>query len=554
MLVKKKWGRLVALVLTGLMLFGLIPVGTLADEEAPAEEAVVEVAEAPVVEGEVLDEVIAPEVNLLEVRAEAPDPVEEPMVLPELEATPDTVAVAPEQALEEMPVAKAEASVPEGTASGDKTPAAEASKSTTQAAAASDTTAPAEKASVVAEEPVEEEAVLQEAPVLLALEEVPVVKLLAEAPVVQALVETAVDSLTIGGVDLFTETVEGASFDPDTNTLALDGLAQSNSIIRIVMKSAVETPINIILKGVNAISQLLVDGNARIAGDGRLDAYVQDKAYAIQATNLTIDSGTINATVMRNDRTDNSAIAISADKNLVVNGGDIQCSASNLNQIANNYGSAGMYADGQVIINGGKIEAYCEAPRAWAEGICGWNGITINDGTVLAEGKSGDEGVSVGLYSGVGTIAINGGTVQAWGTGGIANSILAGEDIVLGDKIILPEGWQIVEKNVRQDEFSAAALNPVTLSDTPNPEPPVPPSPDPVVDPEATVLPEQTDAAAQPTVVAAAYSSQSTPVKSSGITSPATGLEQDWEGLLLAALCLGVVAVLGGIIFRRCHR
>ncbi len=159
----------------------------------------------------------------------------------------------------------------------------------------------------------------------------------------------------------------------------------------------------------------------RISGTGRLDVTGRGTGAGIgSAGNITIESGTVNATGGYNDSgTGGSGIR----GTVVINGGAVTAKGG-----LSPYAASGSGLAGTVTINAGVVVADAGSGAVGGAGIGGSGSetagnITINGGTVTATGdkNSGQSGAGIGGgYGGSGgAVVINGGNVTAKGaTGG----------------------------------------------------------------------------------------------------------------------------------------
>ena len=175
-----------------------------------------------------------------------------------------------------------------------------------------------------------------------------------------------------------------AKFDPDTNTLTLDGLSADEGM-HASGASIVSTGID-----------LTITGSATLSGAGY-------GIYVIRTTaggDLTLDNATI--TYAGSSASDTG---IKADGNIIISGGTINVSA---------YKHGVLSSEGEVTITDGTVNAIATGPFGAPGDGSGIesDGITISGGSVTATGTM--QGIFVGRMNK--GITVSGGTVVAKGT------------------------------------------------------------------------------------------------------------------------------------------
>lgn len=382
--------RGLALVMILLMVFGVLPAGVFAAEETQAPEQPVQTIELTI-------ETVAPaqeeavEAAVAEAPAEIPAEPAEPAAAGDEAIVPET----PTAGLEETPALTAQTA---------ETPAAD--NAGTQDVQVSLKAAASESEPTMAAASVGE-----------------------------------VTMLKIGNTDVLKNpTGPNYTFDQDTNTLTLNGITETTegiASINAVMANTAVTPFNLVINGTNVMRCVYVDGKLVISGTGSLEinnTRTTTLPYALQATkDLTINSGTIKVTQTLDDQMhDADNIAIISGGSATINGGTVIGEAITKNPGGIGSGTAGMFTETGIVINGGVVTMKGTA-ESYGEGIGSYGDIIINGGKVTAYGKGSDTQPrnGNGIY-GTGAVLINGGEVTLIGEGLDARAVYAAKGITLG--------------------------------------------------------------------------------------------------------------------------
>ncbi len=260
--------------------------------------------------------------------------------------------------------------------------------------------------------------------------------------------------LHIAGADVTDRILSGVgtgggtwSFSPGTNTLTLDSLVMKGGYSPSETSSGViyytgRNDLTIVLKGNSSLESTFSNGNTpgmyfqqgtiTIQGDGSLTCQggTGTTSYAIHAYNLTIKSGTVNATGGEASGTYGKSSGIYVNKGLIIEGGQVNATGGATSGTDGQ--STGIYADfsgndDKMIIKGGQVTATGGSAIARSYGICGRK--TISGGIVNATGGSvsGESRYSCGI---IGETTISGGSVKA--TGGTASGANGGSTGISG--------------------------------------------------------------------------------------------------------------------------
>ena len=237
------------------------------------------------------------------------------------------------------------------------------------------------------------------------------------------------------------------SFSPETYTLTLDSLVMNGGYAPSGTSSGViystgRNDLTIVLKGNSSLKNTFSNGNTpgmyfqqgtiTIQGDGSLTCQggTGTTSYAIHAYNLTIKSGTVNATGGEASGTYGKSSGIYVNKGLIIEGGQVNATGGATSGTDGQ--STGIYADfsgydDKMIIKGGQVTATGGSAIARSYGICGRK--TISGGIVNATGGSvsGESRYSCGI---IGETTISGGSVKA--TGGTASGANGGSTGISG--------------------------------------------------------------------------------------------------------------------------
>ena len=242
-----------------------------------------------------------------------------------------------------------------------------------------------------------------------------------------------------GGDTAYTGQSSAWSWDSGTSTLNLNGFTYNTTNVFNAL-TIVGGSLTINLSGTNTFSVDQAPGNGNssgiyvdtginltITGNGTLNAQggsstVATNLYSygiyLEDGDMTINSGTVNATSGDVDINGSSEGIGLYDGTLTINGGVVNAKGGAA--VGTNGWSGGAYADDGLVVNGGTLNATGGTSGAYSCGVYVGNGdITVNTGgTVNATG--GTTGTySFGVY-GDWNININGGTLS--GTGGTADS------------------------------------------------------------------------------------------------------------------------------------
>ena len=246
------------------------------------------------------------------------------------------------------------------------------------------------------------------------------------------------ESLDTGDVEYLDQS--GAwSWDQGTSTLNLNGFTYTTTNVFNALTIVGSGSLNINVSGTNTFAVDQVPGNGMssgiyvdtginltITGSGILNAqgssssvhtYLYSYGIHLENGDMTINSGTVNATGGDVDITGSSEGIGIYKGTLTINGGVVNAKGGAA--VGTNGWSGGAYADG-LVVNGGTLNATGGTSGAYSCGVYAGNGdITVNTGgTVNATGgTTGDYSFGVYVYW---NININGGTLN--GTGGTADS------------------------------------------------------------------------------------------------------------------------------------
>ena len=244
-----------------------------------------------------------------------------------------------------------------------------------------------------------------------------------------------VPDLWVGGVELNelnpTVTDENggtATFDPDTNTLTLDGYSSigeghNNAAIyyggtdllgiELVGTSTVQGPVHEggFSYGIFADAD---NGSLHFFGTGTLTVTGGESATRagvyVRVGSVTVSGGTLKAV---GGTAVNDSCGVLAHVSVIVTGGSLEADGGT----ATSGSSHGVYTDGSVTVSGGILKAVGGTAVNDSYGVRANTGsVTVSGGELTAIG--GEAGSSYGMYLVTGSVTVSGGTLNA--TGGTA--------------------------------------------------------------------------------------------------------------------------------------
>ena len=221
---------------------------------------------------------------------------------------------------------------------------------------------------------------------------------------------------------------EDSTWDPDTNTLTLNGVnftTTADTAVYLPDGSTIVLNGDNTIKGGNSDSLtcygIYAEGSLTISGSGKLNATGGtatdedgDDSYGIYTVGSLTISEDADVTANGGTATDASC-GIEAEGDVTIIGGTVKVTGG----ASNDYNSYGIYGE-NVIISGGTVNATGGEAKDDSYGIYTKGNITITDGTVTANGGKATNYSSYGIYANTGlTIS---GAADVTATGGEATN------------------------------------------------------------------------------------------------------------------------------------
>ena len=191
-----------------------------------------------------------------------------------------------------------------------------------------------------------------------------------------------------------------------------------------------------VLLGTNSIKTdngfaVKVEGDVNAIGTGTLIAEGQATPDIMGSGinvvgNLVIDSGTYDIAAVGYEKSSSAVGILTGDNaevttmgNLTINGGNIDVTAYNSDYA----GAFGLFAFGDLVVNGGTIKAFTDSPTSYSRGIGAYDKLIFNGGYTVVESIA-DHGDAGALFS-YNKIIINNGILDLCTSGAVAKALVA---------------------------------------------------------------------------------------------------------------------------------
>lgn len=221
------------------------------------------------------------------------------------------------------------------------------------------------------------------------------------------------------------------AYDVATNELTLNDFIGE----KLDVKSA-SVPFKLVLLGTNRIKTdngfaIKVEGDLNASGTGTLIAEGQATPDLMGGGinvvgNLVIDSGTYDIAAIGYEKSSSAVGILAGDNaevmtmgNLTINGGNIDVTAYNSDYA----GAFGLFAFGDLVVNGGSIKAFTDSPTSYSRGIGAYDKLIFNGGYTFVESIA-DHGDAGALFS-YNKIIINNGILDIYTSGAVAKALVA---------------------------------------------------------------------------------------------------------------------------------
>jgi len=142
--------------------------------------------------------------------------------------------------------------------------------------------------------------------------------------------------------------------------------------------------------------------------------------------NLVIDSGTYDIAAVGYENSSSAVGILAGDNaeamtmgNLSINGGNIDVTAYNSDYA----GAFGLFAFGDLVVNGGNIRAFTDSPTSYSRGIGAYDKLIFNGGYTVVESIA-DHGDAGALFS-YNKIILNNGILDLCTSGAVAKALVA---------------------------------------------------------------------------------------------------------------------------------
>lgn len=230
---------------------------------------------------------------------------------------------------------------------------------------------------------------------------------------------------------LATNTGSDYAYDSVANELTLNNFIGE----KLDVKSTT-VPFKLVLLGTNSIKTdngfaVKVEGDMNASGTGTLIAEGQATPDLMGGGinvvgNLVIDSGTYDIAAVGYESSSSAVGILAGDNaevmtmgNLTINGGNIDVTAYNSDYA----GAFGLFAFGDLVVNGGAINAFTDSPTSYSRGIGAYDKLIFNGGYTVVESIA-DHGDAGALFS-YNKIIINNGILDLCTSGAVAKALVA---------------------------------------------------------------------------------------------------------------------------------
>ncbi|MEL7659468.1 hypothetical protein [Acetobacterium wieringae] len=230
---------------------------------------------------------------------------------------------------------------------------------------------------------------------------------------------------------LATNTGSDYAYDVAANELTLNNFIGE----KLDVKSAA-VPFKLVLVGTNRIKTdngfaVKVEGDMNASGTGTLIAEGQATPDLMcgginVVGNLVIDSGTYDIAAVGYEKSSSAVGILAGDNaevmtmgNLSINGGNIDVTAYNSDYA----GAFGLFAFGDLVVNGGNIRAFTDSPTSYSRGIGAYEKLIFNGGYTVVESIA-DHGDAGALFS-YNKIILNNGILDLCTSGAVAKALVA---------------------------------------------------------------------------------------------------------------------------------
>lgn len=230
---------------------------------------------------------------------------------------------------------------------------------------------------------------------------------------------------------LATNTGSDYAYDSVANELTLNNFIGE----KLDVKSTA-VPFKLVLLGTNSIKTdngfaVKVEGDMNASGTGTLIAEGQATPDLMGGGinvvgNLVIDSGTYDIAAVGYESSSSAVGILAGDNaevmtmgNLTINGGNIDVTAYNSDYA----GAFGLFAFGDLVVNGGAINAFTDSPTSYSRGIGAYDKLIFNGGYTVVESIA-DHGDAGALFS-YNKIIINNGILDLCTSGAVAKALVA---------------------------------------------------------------------------------------------------------------------------------
>ena len=265
--------------------------------------------------------------------------------------------------------------------------------------------------------------------------------IVAEQPVISTIEPETLETqaatylcLTQNGVIidvLATNTGSDYAYDSVANELTLNNFIGE----KLDVKSTT-VPFKLVLLGTNSIKTdngfaVKVEGDMNASGTGTLIAEGQATPDIMGGGinvvgNLVIDSGTYDIAAVGYENSSSAVGILAGDNaevmtmgNLTINSGNIEVTAHNSDYA----GAFGLFAFGDLVVNGGNIKAFTDSPTSYSRGIGAYDKLIFNGGYTVVESIA-DHGDAGALFS-YNKIIINNGILDLCTSGAVAKALVA---------------------------------------------------------------------------------------------------------------------------------
>jgi LPXTG-motif cell wall-anchored protein len=221
------------------------------------------------------------------------------------------------------------------------------------------------------------------------------------------------------------------AYDAAANELTLNDFIGEKLDVK-----SVAVPFKLVLLGTNSIKTdngfaVKVEGDMNASGTGTLIAEGQATPDVMGGGinvvgNLVIDGGTYDIAAVGYEKSSSAVGILAGDNaeymtmgNLTINGGNIDVTAYNSDYA----GAFGLFAFGDLVVNGGAIKAITDSPTSYSRGIGAYDKLIFNGGYTVVESIA-DHGAAGALFY-YNKIIINNGILDLCTSGAIAKALVA---------------------------------------------------------------------------------------------------------------------------------